>query len=55
MKEFTDEAPGLELSMPKDKVWQRAYYGNTSVPSPTNSAAKKVNSSEILRAVNEGK
>lgn len=33
----------------------KAYYGNQSVPHPTNNAAKMVNPALIMRQVNEGK
>lgn len=33
----------------------KAHYGNTSVPHPTNSAAKVTHSSKVMDAVLEGK
>lgn len=33
----------------------KAYYGNQNVPHPTNSAAKMVDPSKVMRQVNEGK
>lgn len=33
----------------------RAYYGYTPVTKPTNSAAKQVNGSAVMEAVNKGK
>lgn len=33
----------------------KIYYGNQTVPHPTNSAAKMVNHVKVMRQVNEGK
>jgi hypothetical protein len=39
----------------KPKSYVPAYYGNQYIPKPTNHAAKIVNHSKIMDAVNEGK
>jgi len=51
-----DNASGFEMTNHQDpRQHFHAFHTTMKVPTPTNSAAKEVHASQVIRAVTEGK
>jgi hypothetical protein len=56
MTEFTDKAPALDMSMDeKAELPKPMYYGNQTVPHPTNRRARITHRDQVLNEVLDAK